>query len=163
MNVGGAALKRKVIFLDIDGVVVTRRSNRVGITLSPRPPFFFDSNCVSVLKKLVEMTGAELVVSSTWRRLRCWKERIKNAFSRAGWDDVPISERTPVPERDCPESEVRGEDIALWLEDNPVYRFLILDDGDDMLPDQLTNFVQTSMEEGLTKEHLEKCCEILAD
>ena len=52
----------KLIFLDVDGVLncaasFTRRGN----------PFPIDDNKVDLLAQIVEATGAELVLSSTWR------------------------------------------------------------------------------------------------
>ena len=45
----------KVIFLDFDGV----------ITIPPK--WFFQANLIKNVKKIVDKTGAKIVVSSSWR------------------------------------------------------------------------------------------------
>lgn len=56
----------KVIFLDIDGVLVTWKSMQLGLS-----PIFkvarFDFCCVGELNRITYATGAEIVISSSWR------------------------------------------------------------------------------------------------
>ena len=48
---------------------------------------------------------------------------------------------------------LRGEEIQMWLMLHPeVEQYAILDDDDDMLPDQLPNLFQTSSTVGITEE-----------
>ena len=58
----GALMSRKVIFLDIDGVL------NCGRTPNPRKfPYVVDTRLLSRLKKLLDRTGAKIVLSSSWR------------------------------------------------------------------------------------------------
>ena len=52
----------KVIFLDIDGVLNCRK------TPNPRKlPYIVDPKLLKRFKRLVERTGAKVVLASTWR------------------------------------------------------------------------------------------------
>ena len=150
----------KVIFLDFDGVLITRRSRRRWLKLKNRPMLFFKRGCVSALKAIVKDTGAKIVVSSTWRRCLDWPRPVFLSFAAVGWVDPPIIDRTPSP-LPYTDSDMRGTDIAFWLACNPVSRFLILDDNDDMLPNQMDFFVKISGKDGLTRLYYDKCVSIL--
>jgi len=52
----------KVIFLDIDGVLNSKN------TPNPRKlPYIVDSRLLARFKRLLDRTGAKVVLSSTWR------------------------------------------------------------------------------------------------
>lgn len=48
----------KVIFLDFDGVITTEKSR-----------WCLDKDKMLLLKRIVDATGAKIVISSSWRRL----------------------------------------------------------------------------------------------
>jgi len=55
----------KLIFLDIDGVLATAEN-----ALMPKHPEFsfpFDSDCVTILNKIIDHTSAEIIFTSDWR------------------------------------------------------------------------------------------------
>jgi hypothetical protein len=124
----------KVIFLDIDGVLNCKN------TPNPRKlPYIVDPKLLERFNKLVERTGAKVVLSSTWR--------IDPAglFSAEHWG-VPFIDTCP----DMPDSP-RCEEVLTWLARHPkVTRFAIIDDEDDEL-DELPLF-QPSAKTGLTGE-----------
>lgn len=142
----------KIIFLDIDGVLVTRGS----IIESARKkafPHLFDPIAVRNLNELVRRSGAHLVLSSVWRRL--WKENEFAAHAKGQGVEVEIRGRTPFH----PDGE-RGDEIGSWLSKNPVESFVILDDDRDM-GEHLPRLVQTSMSTGLMQQHVEDALFIL--
>ena len=149
-------MPEKVIFLDIDGVLATRKSEAEKRTMDPGPLWFLDKDCVAVLKSLVDKTGADLVISSSWREAKTWLKNITTALAVAGWINPPIIGRTPVPE-----AILRGINIASWLEHNQTKTFVIIDDASDMLPEQFSRFVKTSMVGGLTMVHHDLCVQLL--
>ena len=58
----------KAIFVDVDGVICTERS--LNIALEKDQEIYnmeFDARTLKYLKKLQDRTGAELVLSSSWR------------------------------------------------------------------------------------------------
>jgi hypothetical protein len=109
---------RRVIFLDVDGVLAPiLRWDRYGD---------LDPACVRVLNEIVARGGAEVVVSSTWRYGKTIGE-LQELFEAGGFQGRVI-DTTPIggPGAD------RGEEIAAWLADHPVDGYVILDDHSDM-------------------------------
>ena len=124
----------KVIFLDIDGVLNCSK------TANPRKfPYVVDKRLLARLQKLLNRTGAKVVLSSSWRldpvgllAAKYWK--------------VPFIDVCP----DKPGSPRRME-ILDWLSDHPkATRYAIIDDEDDEL-DGLALF-QPSERTGLTMD-----------
>jgi hypothetical protein len=124
----------KVIFLDIDGVLNCDK------TPNPRKfPYIVDKKLLTRLKKLLDRTGAKVVLSSTWR---CDPIGL---FAAKYWG-VPFIDVCP----DKPRSP-RCKEITSWLADHPqVTRFVVIDDEDDEL-DDLPLF-QPSSKTGITQE-----------
>lgn len=146
----------KVIFLDIDGVLVNRTSFTLprlkleGHTLSYHTA---DPSCIALLNRIVAETEARIVVSSVWRGLGM--QRIKDIFK--AWDaDVQIVGLT-AEIRDA----IRGVEIQAWLDAQAdVESFVILDDDSDM--DELKHrLVETEAMLGLTPADADRAIAIL--
>lgn len=77
---GGGMMAARIVFLDMDGVLCTRkgagwpRSRHIHVPLyvlgRKRPPRAIDPACVALLDSLCAATGATVVVSSNWRKHR---------------------------------------------------------------------------------------------
>ena len=147
---------KKVIFLDIDGVLNLCRQERdqYGSLFHP----YYERN----LRMIIDQTAAKIVISSTWRMSgleimqEMWKER--NLPSE-------VIDITPSIHNSC-----RGEEINYWLKNNKVDAYCIIDDDSDMLISQFPYFVRTSNNHthigniegyGLTKECAENVINIL--
>jgi hypothetical protein len=124
----------KVLFLDIDGVL------NCSTTRNPRHfPYVVDKRLLARLRKLLDRTGAKVVLSSTWRL-----DPI-GLFAAKHWG-VPFIGVCP----DRPRSP-RCKEILSWLSDHPrTTRYAVIDDEDDEL-DQLPLF-QPSGKTGLTMD-----------
>ena len=148
----------KIIFLDVDGVLNCEQTWK-----GPHEDGFatLDPDMCDRLARIVQETGAIVVLSSTWRlfggppleKLTRWLlER-----------EIVIHSHTKDLSHD---TLVRGEEIACWLIDHaeefpPLEReFVILDDDSDMLDWQKPNFVHTSFKDGLTENHMKKAIRI---
>lgn len=153
----------KVIFLDIDGVLNSRIYDR---KRNWNEQTDIDETRLPLLKKIVDETGAKIVLSSTWREhwnedpLLCRDDGvyINNTFAKFG---LEIYGKTP----DLGLTAERPEEIQAWLDSarELVESFVIIDDyryGWENLSD---NFVKTNPHFGLglEKEHAEKAVEIL--
>ena len=61
----------KIIFLDFDGVMDTAYYdhilNKNGLPESDKYGVVFDPNCIKNLKAIIDNTGADIVVSSSWK------------------------------------------------------------------------------------------------
>jgi len=138
----------KVIFLDIDGVLNTRytpQRHRGFIGMHPE--------LVERFNKLRARTGAKVVLSSTWRLAKDWK----NTMAECGLDTEHFIDRTPhMPLTGGVEAMERGKEIQAWLNEHPdVEAYAILDDDSDMLPHQ-PHFKTSFYEGGLTEEVAER-------
>ncbi|HEY7244219.1 MAG TPA: HAD domain-containing protein [Xanthobacteraceae bacterium] len=126
-----------VIFLDIDGVLNCRT------TSNPRRlPYIVDPVLLERFRRLIDHTGAKVVLSSTWRYDPA------GLFSARHWG-IPFIDVIP----DLPE-QPRRDEILAWLKEHPeVKRFAVVDDEDDEL-DRLPLF-QPSSADGLTDDIVE--------
>ncbi len=154
----------KVIFLDLDGVLNTDRwhCQEVGNGLQDEYGYKFDPVAVANLATIVEETGADIVISSSWKfmglsKIRMmWKERklpgkvigitpnsVGDEFLlNADLDNIDIM-------------AIRGQEIKEWLMQNgkDVTHYAILDDMEDILQEQTDHFVWINPEVGITKEN----------
>lgn len=144
----------KVIFLDIDGVLNSvdymnvLHMLRHGVddkTVETRDEYgqLFDPKCVKFLDYIIKMTGAKIVISSTWRY-----SGLKTLQEMWQMRDLPGE----VIDITCRSHEVEGElidrhqwrgqgvcrghEIQQWLNEHNVDTYVILDDDSDMLPEQ---------------------------
>jgi len=162
----------KVIFLDIDGVLNSvdymnalhyrfRSEVAKGEASFPVPMGetsdefgqYFDDRCIIHLEAILNYTGAKLVISSTWR-----KNGLK--WMRSLWEyrclEGDIIDVTPVVNLD------RGEEIQLWLDENQVDNYVVIDDETfDIAQYHPNNFVKTNGRFGLTLVDAKKAVEIL--
>jgi hypothetical protein len=124
----------KIIFLDIDGVLNTKHSE------NPRKfPYIVESKLLERLKALQKATGAQIVLSSTWRYDPV-------GLLAAEHHGIPFIDATP----DLPD-KARRDEIRQWISDHGhVERFIVIDDEDDEL-DELPLF-QPSDKIGLNQE-----------
>lgn len=155
----------KVIFLDIDGVVCTGETVNSMAEYGTHHFCLFAKGPVYQLNKIIEKTGAEIVVSSSWR---CDGERweaLMEHFAAMGISKRPIS-RTPRLERLLPSGiykvAQRGEEIRAWLSTD-VENFVVLDDDCDMdaVKDNFVHIRNGMWRGGLGQGHAQKAIEIL--
>ena len=173
----------KIVFLDVDGVlnckttedVIWRDKGKMGIR-------GIDDSKVELLKKIIDSTGARIVVSSTWRINKvknifedyvCFEDLDEKEYAdnsrkkRTAYDylkkklaafKLKIYDDTP----DCGGIYSRGKEIHSWLKEHPeVVNFVILDDEEfqDFYTYNLEDHVvYTSYRNGLTDQ---KVCEVI--
>lgn len=153
----------KIIFLDIDGVL---NSKPYDAQRNWNEQTDIDETRLPLVKKIVDETGAKIVLSSTWREH--WDSVLENCdedgihinetFAKFGLD---IYDKTP----DLGLTADRPNEIKAWLDSAPetIESFVIIDDyryGWGSLSD---NFVKTNpyFGFGLEEEHVQKAIEIL--
>jgi hypothetical protein len=146
----GYGMNDRVLFLDVDGVLNCLATWRTCDDM-------LDADCCRRLFALLDLTGAKVVLSSSWRGMPGLEARL----ARAGIMDHVVG-RTP--HISDPDDSRRGREIADWLASHPTppTRYAIVDDDSDMLPEQQPFFVQTDFQNGgLMDEHVELLAEIL--
>lgn len=122
-----------VIFLDIDGVLVTSRSHAAFGLVEQRLPFMnaFDPVAVNLIQALCVQANAKIVISSTWR-FSVSKTMLLEHFHNQHFDLSRFLVNGPHWETPRLFSEGRTAEITLWLEDNDPdgeLDFLIVDDA----------------------------------
>ena len=111
-------MARRVIFLDIDGVLAPiRQWDRYG-DLEPA--------CIQVLNEIVARGEAVVVVSSTWRYGKTVAE-LQEILQGAGFTGC-VLDKTPIGAS----AAARGEEIAAWLAEHAVGGYVTIDDHVDM-------------------------------
>lgn len=173
----------KIIFLDIDGVLNSLRSatawENVDVALGTKDynaevtRTTIDPVAVQLINKLVEESGAKIVVSSSHRLM---------FIKKYGYAEMPVldlvglrqyihhqgivaevidaTEDYYFPRRK--QGAIRGDEIKLWLDSHPeVENYVIFDDDPDMLEEQVQHFVHTSTIDGFRFEHYCKARAIL--
>ena len=109
---------RRVIFLDIDGVLAPiHRWDRYGD---------LDPACIQVLNEIVAHSGADVVVSSTWRYGKTVAE-LQEMLEAEGFAGSVV-DKTPTG---APGDD-RGDEIAAWLAAHDVGGYVIIDDHSNM-------------------------------
>lgn len=165
---------RKVLFLDIDGVLNTERQHwhcqMNGIAPIDRFGYAFDPKAVANLANILTDTGAEIVISSSWKSIglanlvELWENRglpgkiidiTPNTISDEFLLNANLDDMELLP--------IKGVEIKEWLTNHgkDVTRFAILDDESCMLPKQQSHFVQTNPQFGITKKDVEIVINIL--
>ena len=169
---------KKVIFLDVDGVLNSSRTLYEDISL--------EDYLISNLKELVDKTGAKIILSSSWRLsteavatlmdrldkfglaisgMTCdgvdldWLEKYefdatkKYLDTKFDWDE----------NRQIKITHDRGAEIFKWLHDHDDCAYVILDDEIEDIKPYFSEsvIVKTSYKTGLTKEDVKKAIQIL--
>jgi hypothetical protein len=132
----------KVLFLDIDGVLNSRRT---AVAFDGYPHSFslddmrrFDHVAIGLIRRLCDETGCSVALSSSWRYDYTAQE-VAAALSLPVIDATPLSNGT------------RQMEIKAWLLAHPdVTSYAIVDDVGPMLKSQKSRFVQTDELHGLT-------------
>jgi hypothetical protein len=124
---------------------------------------FVDTRKVLRLRDIIERTGAELVLSSTWRygaepnALYVEKYALRELIAEFKRVRCPLwVDMTPIIPR-----VNREKEIFAWLYTHDVDNFVILDDVREELNWYKDRLVLTSMFDGLTKERAELAIRML--
>jgi len=157
----------KIIFLDIDGVMVTGEYLNELVRVDGHNFHRFAKSPVFQLNKILRETGADIVISSSWRCDGPRWEALLDHFKLQGVEKRPIG-RTPKLEKRLPSgvwlSAQRGYEIKTWLGyGGDVESFVAIDDDSDM-DDIKDNFVLVKngmWRGGMGESHSAKAIEIL--
>lgn len=147
---------RKIIFLDVDGVLNSEEFSRwlwdnhekkyCGYEL-------LDQRAILCLQDIVFVTGAEIVLSSSWRLSKHCMTMLEEQLRPYNLEIFDKTISDPTGER--------GDEIKEWLSRHPeVTHFVILDDDSDM-SDVKDHLIKTTFQYGLQAEHAAKAIEML--
>lgn len=153
---------KKILFLDFDGVMDTKYYdlilNEHGLPIKDEFGVVFDPVCVENLKHIIEKTGVEIVVTSTWKYfmkyedfLEMWKERELPGF---------ITGVTP----NLDYTKIRGNEIEAWLSTcTESCNYVIIDDldGQNFLEHQIPRLIVVNPYTGLDEDSAERAIRLL--
>ena len=163
---------KKILFLDIDGVLNTKWWYTQMDRNTPKDQYgyAFDPKTVANLKRIVEETGADIVISSSWKCMGLsqmedmWEERnlpgkIIGITPNSVSDEMLLNADIDSIEL----FHIRGEEIKEWLamHGKRISNYAIIDDMDNMLPEQQSHFVHTNPEVGITENDADRIITIL--
>lgn len=168
-------MKKKTIFLDIDGVLNNDRFSLVEWKAKNpgkryTPYHCFNSENVEQFNRLVRETGAEVVVSSTWR-IGPWFEdppmtpkKLEKIIRENGGVECNVVDFTPeIPSKKMFELMPRWREIEKYLHKHNMTdsTFVVLDDRPDAWRGPDPRFIQTDEKVGLTAEDVDRAIGIL--
>ena len=148
--------RSKYLFLDIDGVLNTGRNDY----LDPEKyGHHFDNEAVGNLRRIINATNADLVISSSWKHMGVKR-------MREIWDDWHLPGRvigcTP---GEWGDNNTRGGEIQAWLDNNSegACAYVIFDDmeADKEIDGQFLHWVQVNPHCGISAEDAEIAIQIL--
>ena len=165
----------KIIFLDFDGVLNTEHYQGLlqyqGKSWQDEYGAFFDPNAVKQLKRIIDATGADIVVESSWKYLgldamkELWD--VRNLPGRV-IDITPSSVSDEylininLDHLDTSILHCKEIEIASWLaKQTEDIRYVIIDDEYVILESQLPHFILTNPYEGITEEQANRTISIL--
>jgi hypothetical protein len=155
----------RILFLDIDGVICLDQ--------------VFDKACCDRIKRILDATGAKIVISSAWR-VGHSLESLRKIIAR-GYEvsPIPVAFRENIGTLD-PDSVIgvtpsinklprpgapfgRGLEISVWLERHPgVMKYIVLDDEAFDIDPHRGYLVKTNPLIGITDKDVEKAIILLS-
>lgn len=149
----------KIIFLDVDGVLNSIDSEDrfkcfIGI----------DYSGIKLLKEIVDATGAEIVLVSTWKL--SWSKDGSRPDSLGAYLDARLAEESlTIIDKTGGTINERGHGIIDWLSEHPADSWIVLDD--EIFEDYeecgiIPHLVKTSFYDGgLKDKHVEMAINLL--
>jgi hypothetical protein len=141
---------KPAIFLDIDGVL------NAPCTKSTR----YQQRCVMNLRHIVNRTGAEIVLSSTWRLMINSGAMTLRGFSILLHTHGALCSVVGVlpPEKS---GISRAAEITNWLRKHGKRPYVVLDDDDDGMTQAGHPFEKTSRMDGLSRRGADRAIRLL--
>jgi hypothetical protein len=147
---------RKLIFLDIDGVL----NGHHVYDWSETPKPLIHRECMIELNKIILATGARCVLSSSWRYMVHAGSMTVRGFSNMLRTHGFRGEIIDVTVRDGDSFQDRHLQISAWLSGREgVGKYVVLDDDEDA--EGSHPFIKTDGRTGLTPQDTERAIEML--
>jgi hypothetical protein len=152
----------KIIFLDFDGVMDTSYYDHI-LSKEGKPGndeygAVFDPYCIRNLKRIIEETEADIVVSSSWKYMMSYQDFL-NMWTDRGLPGF-ITDVTPNPV----DRRKRGDEIDAWIEEcKTECQYVIIDDleANNFNEHQIPRLLIVNPFFGLDEETAERAIQIL--
>ena len=115
-----------------------------------------DERAICQLRRIVETTSAEIVLSSSWR---WYKEQRNTVHKQLKRKNIDFIDTTPI---EITIKMSRADEINAWLEKHPdIDNYVILDDEEIKDIKLIPHLVRTTFKHGLTRDKAEQAIKIL--
>jgi hypothetical protein len=159
-------MSMRVIFLDIDGVLV----NRTSWARRQNEHASADPNCVAALNRILEKSSASIVVSSSWRCGRypsVMLKKMKEVLNDFGVKGRMLGVTPTLDHIEAGHAYItvtRGQEIMAWLtirsrSHTDIVEFVILDDDSDM-GELAPRHIKTEFDLGLTETDADRALKL---
>lgn len=148
-------MTNKVIFIDVDGPLIPLRA--IYLPTQTKIMSVFDPCATSMLLKLLDDSGAKLVISSSWGHQG--SKVCADLFTKNGIDAdkyFHFDWRTPRKM-----SSSRTQEIKWWLDDHPEVTHYVAIDDEGLDYDWLPTAVLCDAAEGFSWRNYLECCSCL--
>lgn len=151
----------KVIFLDVDGVINNNYYYLESDKEEDQCYQFLSKRLIENLKRIVDETGAKLVLSSSWRSSlddnlkprSVMGQYLVEALSK---DGLFLYDKTEVLGIN------RYEEIKTWIKNHPqTTRYVVLDDSDYSWKDLSVNWIRPDANTGISESNVIESIKIL--
>ena len=143
--------KRKVIFLDIDGVLATERTQQIEKRKWYNEKAYpFEPKSIKSLNQILEKVDTDIVLTSDWRRVFSLVE-IDKVFKFNKLEQSPNDYSKVLHNRD--------KEIRDYVKENKLSKFVIIDDM--QLNVYKERFIRTQAEKGLQLYQVKKIVKLL--
>lgn len=123
-----------IIFLDIDGVLRTHKSDldwskKLNVPIFRGTNRLFCKQAVDNLNEVIYLTKAKIVVTSSWR-LKLTLDELRNIFRDRGVEGEIIGKTSSdyIDNDSLLPVGYRGLEIIQWLKDNNYNKYVVIDD-----------------------------------
>lgn len=147
----------KVLFLDIDGVILSGEELHARGNHRYLPP-----SKIALIQQVCDRSGAVIVVSSTWRAFDETPALLRMAGLQAAIHQEWRTDQEHRSTSGLYVGEARGHQIKRWLDAHPeTASYAIVDDDSDMLPEQMPRLVKTPFQTGIEQAHVDQLVTLL--
>lgn len=131
----------KILFMDIDGPMIPSRAFR--LPNQTKIYSVFDPCATSMINELIKLSGARIVISSTWRKHGL--DDCLDLFKTNGIDPTLLH---PDWKTSC--KLTRTQEINSWIQNHPEITHYVAIDDEQLDAKILPGFVQCDMDEGFS-------------
>ena len=140
----------RCIFLDVDGPMIPVRA--YFLSNQTKPASVFDPCATAMLLRLLEDSGAKLVISSTWGQFG--KDRCEELLAKNGIDPSYLHEDWVTPRK---MSSARYHEIKWWLDKHPEVTHYVAVDDENLPVDWIEHAVLCDGQEGFSFRNYLEC------
>lgn len=133
----------KILFMDIDGPMIPSRAYK--LPNQTKLVSVFDPCATAMVNELLKLSGARIVISSTWR-----EHGVKDCSELLETNGINPDLLHPDWKTPCKLTSTRTQEIDLWLQEHPEITHYVAIDDEQLNANMLPGFVQCDMDEGFS-------------